>query len=64
MGTKYNKWIDMGINQTTTTKYRYWLDQTIGIKQTEQSKIRVLPIPNSPKYGFFQDRTDRIMGII
>ena len=34
----------------------------MGIKQTERTKFRLLPIPNRPKYGFFQDCTDRNMG--
>ena len=34
----------------------------MGINQTERTEIRLLPLQNRPKYGFFQDRTDRTMG--
>ena len=35
----------------------------MGIGQTEQTEIWVLTRPNSPKYGYWPDRTDQNMGI-
>ena len=40
--------------QTKKTKYGYCPDQNMGIKQTKQRDMWVLPGPNRPKYGFFQ----------
>ena len=44
--------------QTDRNKYR-----SLGIKQSKQTEIWVLPRPNTPKHGFCPDQTNRNTGI-
>ena len=56
----------MGFRQTAQTKKVCrpdQSDQNMVIRQTEQTKIRVLTRPSRPKYGSRPDRPARSMGI-